>query len=309
MRLASAIASSASRGHDDRRRWPTSDCCTMSRPAAMSRRRRGRRARRGGAPGDKIDRASGSCSAWATRSAAIHSARPRAGDDDDLGRAGVEIDGAVGRDARLGGRDVAVAGPDDLVDARQSIRCRRRARRSHVRRRPGTGCVTPASSAAAITAGSGRGQTDDDFAHAGDARRDRGHQQRRGQRKPAARHVAADAAERLDPLLDRDAGHDLEIPVLRESAGRRRARCCGRPGGSRGAHRRARVAAAAVISSRETSSGGVDAVEPLARSRAAPRSPPRGRGRRSSATRRSNDRSAARSRASTRDRACRLPLR
>ena len=75
--------------------------------------------------------------------------------------------------------------------------------------------VTPASSAAAITAGSGRGQHDDDLAHAGDARRHRGHQQRRGQRKAAAGHVAADARERLDALLDRHAGRDLEIPVTR----------------------------------------------------------------------------------------------
>ena len=52
------------------------------------------------------------------RSAAIHVGLPLAGDDDDLGRAGVEVDRAIGRDQRLGLRDVAVAGPDDLVDAR-----------------------------------------------------------------------------------------------------------------------------------------------------------------------------------------------
>ena len=59
-------------------------------------------------------------------------------DDDDLGRAGVEIDAAVGGDERLRGRDVAVARADDLVHARHRLRCRRPARRSHVRRRRGT---------------------------------------------------------------------------------------------------------------------------------------------------------------------------
>jgi hypothetical protein len=54
--------------------------------------------------------------------------------------------------------------------------------------------VTPASSAAAMTAGSGRGQTATDFADAGDTRRDRGHQQRRRQGKAAAGDVAADRA-------------------------------------------------------------------------------------------------------------------
>ena len=43
----------------------------------------------------------------------------------------------------------------------------------------------------------------DDLVDAGDARRNRGHQQRRGQRIASARHVAADAVERDDALLDR----------------------------------------------------------------------------------------------------------
>ena len=43
----------------------------------------------------KMARASTSCSACAMRSAAIHAAGPRSDDDDDLGRAGVEVDRAV----------------------------------------------------------------------------------------------------------------------------------------------------------------------------------------------------------------------
>src|SRR5207253_1767884 len=37
-------------------------------------------------------------------------------DDDDLGWAGVEVDGAVARDESFCGGHVTVAGPDDLVD-------------------------------------------------------------------------------------------------------------------------------------------------------------------------------------------------
>ena len=109
--------------------------------------------------------------------------------------------------------------------------------------------VTPASSAAAMTTGSGRGQTAMISRHARDARRHGGHQQGRGQRKPSAGHVAADAGERFDALLDRDAGHDLQIPVLRESAGTRRARCCAPPAGWRARTSGATRAASARISS------------------------------------------------------------
>ena len=43
-------------------------------------------------------RASGSCSACASRSAAIHAGWPDGGHDQDFSRAGVEVDAAVGRD-------------------------------------------------------------------------------------------------------------------------------------------------------------------------------------------------------------------
>ncbi len=60
----------------------------------------------------------------------------------------------------------------------------------------------PASSAAAMTTGAGRGQTTTISDDAGDARRHDGHEKRRRQRIAAARHVAADARERLHALLD-----------------------------------------------------------------------------------------------------------
>ena len=175
------------------------------RPAAAARSPWRRRSARRLDGVIRIARASGSCSACAIRSAAIHAGVAGGRDHRDLARAGKEIDRAVGRDQRLGGGDVGVAGADDLVDARNGRRCRRRAPRSHARRRSGTSGDTPASSAANMTVGSGRGQTAITSPHAGDARRNRGHQQRRRQRIASARNVAADAIERRDALRDANA--------------------------------------------------------------------------------------------------------
>ena len=66
-------------------------------------------------------RASGSCSACAIRSAAIQRRVAASATMHNLARAGVEVDAAVGGDQRLGRRDVAVAGPDDLVHARHRV--------------------------------------------------------------------------------------------------------------------------------------------------------------------------------------------
>ena len=70
----------------------------------------------------RIARASGSCSACAIRSAAIHAGLPGRRQDGNLARAGEEVDRAVVRDERLRGRDVGIAGPDDAVDARDGGR-------------------------------------------------------------------------------------------------------------------------------------------------------------------------------------------
>ena len=93
--------------------------------------------------------------------------RPARRDDDDLGRAGVEVDAAVGGDQRLGGGDVAVAGPDDLVDARHRPRCRRRAPRSRARRRRGTGATRRPRAPPPCTTGVRPRADGDDLADAG----------------------------------------------------------------------------------------------------------------------------------------------
>ena len=48
--------------------------------------------------------------------------RAARGDDDDLGRAGVEIDAAIGGDERFCGCDVSIAWTHDLVDPRNRLR-------------------------------------------------------------------------------------------------------------------------------------------------------------------------------------------
>ena len=91
----------------------------------------------------------------------------------------------------------------------------------------------PPSRSSRVDAGLERGQHDrrvgpradgDDLPHAGDPRRDRGHQQRRRQRIAAARHVAADAIERDHALFDRDAGRGRQPPPARDLPCARRAR-------------------------------------------------------------------------------------
>ena len=133
----------------------------------------------------------------------------------------------------------------------------------------------------------------------GDASRNGGHQQGGGQRKPAAGHITADPPERLDPLLDRDAGHDFQIPVLRnlpEGDARDVARGLADGAAHVGWHGRRgrRHLVARDLERRLTPSNR------LAKPSSA-RSPPTRTRSTISATRRSNDRSAERSRASTRD--------
>ena len=97
-----------------------------------------RRRRRPASSVMRIDCAAASCSACARRSAAIQAGSlPRVGDDQHLGRAGDHVDADRAEDLALGGRDIGVAGADDLGDRRGSSRCHRRARRSPARRRRG----------------------------------------------------------------------------------------------------------------------------------------------------------------------------
>ena len=138
-RLASAIASSADRGDDDgavRRERARARCRVLRRSASTASATRSASAR---LHVMKIERASGSCSACAIRSAAIHPAGREPATIDDLGRARRRSRSrSRADDERLRRRDVAVAGADDLVDARNRVRCRRPARRSRARRRCGT---------------------------------------------------------------------------------------------------------------------------------------------------------------------------
>ena len=65
----------------------------------------------------RIDCAAASCSAWASRSAAIQSGSlSRVGDDQHFRRAGDHVDADRAEHLALGGRDIGVAGPDDLGD-------------------------------------------------------------------------------------------------------------------------------------------------------------------------------------------------
>ena len=79
------------------------------------------RVRRGG--DEDTHSASGSCSACATRSAAISSAIAVVADDNDFGRAGEHVDGAIEGDQFFGCCHVTIAGTDDLIDARILSRC------------------------------------------------------------------------------------------------------------------------------------------------------------------------------------------
>ena len=102
----------------------------------------------------RIDCAAASCSAWASRSAAIQSGSlSRVGDDQHFRRPGDHVDADGAEHLPLGGRDIGVARPDDLGDRRGSSRCRRQARRSPARRRRGRSRDTPARSAATSTSG------------------------------------------------------------------------------------------------------------------------------------------------------------
>ena len=58
----------------------------------------------------------------------------------------------------------------------------------------------------------------DDVPDAGHPRRHGGHEQGRRERESAARHVAADTDQRLDTLLDRDAGRDRDVGMTRDLA-------------------------------------------------------------------------------------------
>ena len=140
-------------------------------------------------PGDsRIACADSSCSACEKRSIATQSAGVAAvGDHQDLGGPGDHVDADLAEHLALGLGDVGVARADDLVDARRSFRCRRRARRSPARRRCAITRSTPASAAAASTSGFGFGLAMTSSRTPGHLRRHRVHQHRRRDTPPCRR--------------------------------------------------------------------------------------------------------------------------
>ena len=132
--------------------------------------------------------------------------------------------------------------------------------------------VTPASSAAAITAGSGRGHTAmisrTPATRAGTAviRSEEGS----GKRPPG--HVAADAVERFDALLDGHARRDLQASAARNLPHGDARNMAGRLADG-AAHRRRHARRSARISAADTSSGG-DTPSNRFANRTSARSPP-----------------------------------
>ena len=120
------------------------------------------------------------------------------GDDDQLRRPGGHVDADLADEAHLRRGNVGVAGADDLVDAHERGRTERR--RRHPRRAAALvdlGDAEAVADVVQLVARRRRGRGDaDDLLNAGDARRHRGHHQRRDVDRAAAGHVAADAAQR-----------------------------------------------------------------------------------------------------------------
>ena len=122
-----------------------------------------------------------------------------------------------------------------------------------------------------MTPGRGRGRKHhgvgpradgDDLPHARHARRDGRHQERRGQRISAARHVAADAIERPHALLDGDARRHRHPHGPRQLRARDARDVTGRRRGSLPARALGAAAAPAAIASAPISNAPVERVEP-----------------------------------------------
>jgi hypothetical protein len=124
-------------------------------------------------------------------------------DDQYLRRAGDHVDADDAEDAALGRGDVGVAGADDLVDLRNGLRaigqCRDRLRAADGEYAVDAG-QRCGSQYQRVLLARRRRYDHDQFADAGDARRNGVHQHRRRVRGLAAGHVEADAVERRDLL-------------------------------------------------------------------------------------------------------------
>ena len=74
----------------------------------------------------KIGNVAVSCSACATRSAAMKSGRPPIAKNDDFRGPGEEVDRAIKRDQFLGYRDIEIPRANDLIYTRKAAACRKR---------------------------------------------------------------------------------------------------------------------------------------------------------------------------------------
>ena len=138
------------------------------------------------------------------------------GDDQDLRRAGDEVDADLPEQAALRLDDVGVAGPDEEVDRRRSSRFRARARRAPGRRRGRRSRRRPRDAwrrswrpARAVE----RRRARRDALDARDLRRDDAHVRGRDHRVAAAGHVRADARDRDVPVAEANAGKRLDLEV------------------------------------------------------------------------------------------------
>ena len=125
-----------------------------------------------------------------------------------------QIDGAVGTDQSFGGGDITIARPENLIHARNRSRAVGE-RGNGLRAADMRDFLDPQQIGRREQRRIGLGTRDHDAAYAGNLRGYRRHQQRRNQRKTAARDVTADGFERLDALADAHSGLDDDAPRSR----------------------------------------------------------------------------------------------
>ena len=163
----------------------------------------------------RIARASGSCSAWAIRSAAIHSARPVSERTAiSLGPAKKSIAQSLATSA-FAAATYALPGPT-ILSTFGTVAVPYASARNRVGsadpEQPIDTCFPRSAQDCRVRPGA----HGDDLAHACYARGNRRHQERRRERIAPAGDVAADAIERHDALLDSHAGRRGDRPAPRD---------------------------------------------------------------------------------------------
>ena len=170
----------------------------------------------------RIDCALSSCSACASRSAAIQEALPLSSAiDQHFGGTGDHVDADLAEHQPLGGGDIGIAGPDDLGDRRN--RCGAIGERGHRLRAADAIDFADATKLRGgehqrIELTSGRRHHHHQPRNAGDCRRHRVHQHRGRVRRGAAGNVEADRLDRAPAPAELDTGGVDETLVLRQLA-------------------------------------------------------------------------------------------